>query len=188
MPCCVGGGEGQGDRLWQDTEGPAADRVLPLVLRCAAGQGSGGVSAHDDDGSSATRLGGQPKRPRRLSVDHAASGDGFPLGGVDEGPPHLLRLISSDPAEHRRQRLGHAARLQRLDQQPRVARLAPGPDPQLTPKHCLARPVALGGHARQEPERTRLACRLDDSFDGLDAERPNELVLQISRALVEAQT
>jgi hypothetical protein len=34
----------------------------------------------------------------------------------------------------------------------------------------------------------RLAGRLDDGFDGLDAECPDELVLQIRRTLVEAQT
>jgi hypothetical protein len=102
-----------------------------------------------------------------MSVRHDRASDGPDLGDVTlryapdardlNGLTKCIRAISSDPGEHRRQRLGHLAGLQRLHQQRRVARLAPGPDAEEAPQHRLSRPVALGGHARQEPQRVGLA-------------------------------
>ncbi len=103
----------------------------------------------------------------------------------------MRRRLPSDPShasQHASQGRGRAVRLQRLDQQRRVACLPAGSDPEEPPEHGLARPDALGGHARQEPQRVRLARRLDDGFDGCDADGADELPLQIRRTLVEPQT
>ena len=72
--------------------------------------------------------------------------------------------------------------------QRRVAGLAPGLRPEEPPQHGHAGPAALRRHPGEEPQRLGLTRRGDHGLDALDAQGPDQLVLEVGRARVEAQS
>ena len=85
------------------------------------------------------------------------------------------------------QRPRHARRIQRLDEQPRVPDLPAAAAPHEAPKLLLVRSRSPRRLLLQRAERSKLALGVENLFGRRDAERADELVLQVFDADVEAE-
>src|SRR4051794_20365669 len=88
----------------------------------------------------------------------------------------------SDPRELQVERSRHAGGIERLHEQARVADLAPAPRAEEAAQLSLRRPPALGGLLLERAKGAQLALRVDDLLDRVDAERADQLVLEVGDA------
>jgi len=91
------------------------------------------------------------------------------------------------PIEHGVERTRHAVQVQREHQRPGVLRLAAraGADEAAQVLDRAASP--LSGLRLQAAQRWKLALRPDDPLDALDAKGPDQLVLEVGDADLEAE-
>jgi hypothetical protein len=85
------------------------------------------------------------------------------------------------------QRLGDAAEVEGVDQQPGVAVLAAAAGAQEAVQQPGQGPLPLGGLALEGPERPELPLALDQPLHGGGAEAADQLVLQVGLAHEEAE-
>ena len=81
----------------------------------------------------------------------------------------------------------HAGEVKRLDEHPAVVDLAPAVSAQEAPQLALDGDVPLSRLPLEGPKRSQLALGRDDLLDCRDAERADQLVLEILDAGIEAK-
>src|SRR5262249_41571378 len=90
-------------------------------------------------------------------------------------------------SEYAIERSRHAIQVQRLDHQPCIQGLAPGPRADKAAQVLQLCAVSLGGLPLQAAEGSKLTLTLYNPFDPFYAQRANELVLEVGVAHIEAQ-
>lgn len=89
--------------------------------------------------------------------------------------------------EHLVERARHVGEIERLDEEARVADLAPGAAAQEAPQLLLDGSPLPRGLLLEGAERSQVALRVDDLLHGGGAESADQLLLEIGVAHVEAQ-
>src|SRR4051812_40780282 len=87
----------------------------------------------------------------------------------------ILRMPQSDGREHAVERRGHACRIERVDEQAGVARLAPAAAAHEAMELLLARPAAPRRLLLQRAERVQVTLDRGDLLDRLRSERADQL-------------
>ena len=95
--------------------------------------------------------------------------------------------VTADMREDEVEGPRHAGQVERLHEHPAVVDLAPAVGAQEAPELALDRDAALSRLPLEDAKRSQLALGGDDLLDGRDAERADELVLEVLDAGVEAE-
>src|SRR5437867_1813005 len=91
-------------------------------------------------------------------------------------------------SEHSVQGPGHMAEVQRLDQQRRILDLPAPAGAHEAPKLFQCGPPLLRRLLLERAERSKFTLIVDDLFNDRDTEGPDQLVLQVRDAHVEAES
>src|SRR5919108_4386118 len=113
-------------------------------------------------------------------------------GGIAPPPGYggALRspvVVSERMTEHPVERPRHAAKVKRVDEEPRVFDLPAAAGTHAAMKLLLDRASSLRGLLLERPERAELALRVEDRFDRGGTESANELVFEVPVAHVETE-